>query len=151
MGEKSKLVIDASVVVKWFVREDDRAPALNLRELHVSGRVELLAPDLLVYEVANALRFNPHLDAGDVERAVESLFKLHIRLCPPSVALVADAARKAKRYGITVYDAAYMSLAEDEACNMVTADGKLYGKVKGSGVVLLLPSDELNDWLKWKS
>lgn len=45
---------------------------MNLRKLYVSGRVELLAPDLLVYEVANALRFNPYLDVSDVERAVEA-------------------------------------------------------------------------------
>lgn len=38
---------------------------------------------------------------------------------------MADAARKAKKYGIMVYDAAYMSLAEDDVCSMVTADRKL--------------------------
>ncbi len=47
-----KLVIDASVAVKWLVVEDRHALA---RDVLRDGFV-LMAPDLLLIEVANALR-----------------------------------------------------------------------------------------------
>lgn len=145
MDRVFKVLIDASVAVKWFVNEEHRDLALKLRSMHVSGNVVLIAPDLLVYEVANALRYNPYLDLDDVERALESLFKLHVELHSPTADSMANIARKAKKYEITVYDAAYLSLAEREACRMVTADKKLYNKIKDSELALLLPSKELEE------
>ena len=43
-----QLVVDASVVIKWFYEEDDSAEALQIRE-----RYQFVAPDLLVAECAN--------------------------------------------------------------------------------------------------
>ncbi len=145
MDRGFRTLIDASVAVKWFVNEEHRNLALKLRDMHVSGSVTLIAPDLLVYEVANALRYNPYLNVGDVERAVESIYKLHIELYSPTIDLMTDAARKAEKYNITFYDAAYLSLAERETCRMITADKKLYDKVKNSKLALLIPSEELNE------
>jgi predicted nucleic acid-binding protein len=46
------LVIDASVAVKWFVDEPRRDQTRD-----VPGRdMDLIAPDLILVEVANALR-----------------------------------------------------------------------------------------------
>src|SRR3989339_351481 len=43
-----------------------------------------------------------------------------------------------KRYGITLYDASYIELAQRLKCRFITADRKLYEKVKGiSGIELL--------------
>lgn len=54
-------VVDASVALKWFVDEPDSAPALALRNAHIAGQSPLVAPDLLIYEVANALLHNSRL------------------------------------------------------------------------------------------
>lgn len=45
----SRLVVDSSVAIKWFVSEDDSEDALKLRDRH-----QLVAPDLLVAECVNA-------------------------------------------------------------------------------------------------
>ena len=55
-----RIVVDASVVVKWFVPEKDTGKALKLRDLYIRGDVELLSPTLLYYEVSNALRHHPY-------------------------------------------------------------------------------------------
>jgi predicted nucleic acid-binding protein len=48
-------VVDASVVVKWFLHEPRRAEALTLLHLYQEERITLVAPILLVAEVANVL------------------------------------------------------------------------------------------------
>jgi len=46
------LVIDASTAAKWFLEEEDSDRALSLRDAHIDGRIELTAPDLIVYELS---------------------------------------------------------------------------------------------------
>ena len=43
------LVVDASVVLKWYVAEDESTEALRL----LDGEKKLIAPELVVAEVAN--------------------------------------------------------------------------------------------------
>ncbi|MGC9196606.1 MAG: type II toxin-antitoxin system VapC family toxin [Syntrophobacteraceae bacterium] len=53
-------VVDASVILKWVLGEEREAEwnkALALLNGWVEGRVELMAPDLWVYEVGNFLTF----------------------------------------------------------------------------------------------
>ena len=49
------IVVDASVAVKWFLDERGSAEAKGLRRQFQRGDTELAAPDLLIYEVANAV------------------------------------------------------------------------------------------------
>ena len=58
------LVVDASVAAKWFVPETDSDKAVTLRNRHVEGGLTLMAPDLLIYEVANALVYHPEIAGG---------------------------------------------------------------------------------------
>ena len=132
------LVIDASVVAKWFIPEEDRAEALKLRNKHIEGSLTLIAPDLLVYEVANALSYHPELKNEDLKEDIEALFMIDLELVPPSTKLTTSIASKARQLGISVYDSSYLALAETIATNMVTADKKLYDKVKATGLVLIL-------------
>ena len=55
-----RTIIDASIAVKWFVAERDSEKALTLRGMYEREKIELVAPSLIYYEVANALRFHPH-------------------------------------------------------------------------------------------
>lgn len=47
----TRYVVDASVAVKWLVRE----PLSHEASLLLTGEVSLMAPDLLYAEAANAL------------------------------------------------------------------------------------------------
>jgi len=145
VDEKRKVVIDASVVIKWFVKEKDRERALMLREKHVKGGTLLSAPCLLAYEVCNALRHNPDFIEEDVKKAVKSLFELHIEFAPPTIDNMNLAVENAFRHGITAYDASYLSLAETENCPFVTADEKLYERLKENPLAMLLASNGLRE------
>ena len=56
-----EFVLDTSVVLKWFSEfgKSDLHRALQLREGLLNGSVLLTVPELLFYEIANALRHNP--------------------------------------------------------------------------------------------
>jgi predicted nucleic acid-binding protein len=139
------LVVDASVAAKWFVPEADSDKAIRLRNRHIEGSLTLIAPDLLVYEVANALVYHPEILVEDLKDDLEALFMIDVELVPPSSELISSIAEKARLDAVSVYDSSYLTLAEVTATNLVTADRKLYDKVKDKGRVFIL--DELDQ--KW--
>jgi predicted nucleic acid-binding protein len=139
------LVVDASVVAKWFVPEADSDKAVRLRNRHIEGSLNLMAPDLLLYEIANALVYHLEIRDEDIHEDMEALFNVDIELVSPSSELMTSIAEGARRRDVSVYDSSYLVLAEVTATNLVTADRKLHEKVKHTGQVLLL--DELDQ--KW--
>ena len=126
------LVIDASVVVKWFVPEPDSGVADSLIE---SGEA-LIAPDIVLIEVANA--FSKICQRGEMatDQAAAALTALANGALSlyPSIGLVAAALRLASDLKHPVYDCLYVALAEREGASLVTADERLYGCVEGSGL-----------------
>ena len=57
MTEALVLVVDASVVVKWHLRDEEFVDlALRVLQDYQDGRIDLLAPDHVRYEVPNAIR-----------------------------------------------------------------------------------------------
>ncbi len=118
-----KLVVDASVAVKWLVAEQDSAAAVRLIE---DGH-ELHAPRLLAAEVTNALWRKVRIgelerrDASPLAGAVPDM-PLHWtadeELCAGAVRLAIDLDRP-------VYDCFHLALAHRIGGTMVTADARL--------------------------
>jgi len=126
-----KYVIDASIVVKWYSAfgEDDLTRADRLLQNYVDGSCDFMAPRLIVYELANALRFNPNFKAADVRRAIKDFFDLQIILEDPSQ-YMSSAIDIAFKYSLTVYDAVYASLSQVTGIPLITADYQFYAKAK---------------------
>ena len=131
-------VIDASVVCKWFVQEVHTDLALVLRDAALRGEEELVAPDLLIIEVANALRWKKSFDEPSVSRAVRDIVNLGVDIVTPTLGLVSSAVLTAYENKLTVYDALYVTLARDIDAQLVTADEKLIGTFEKTGLVLPL-------------
>lgn len=132
-----RVVIDASVVLKWYLAdEEDGEKALKLLDDYVSDRVTLVAPALLEFEVASGLamarRRGRALDYEDVLRAMDGFSGLGIELRPlfPLFPKVLDYCGK---YNLSAYDASYAALADEEKAILITADKRLLnsaGKLK---------------------
>ena len=122
-------VLDASVALKWFVDEEDSDAALSLRQNFRQGESEIVVPDLLLYEVANALRFNPSFEAQEVNEAVKTLLDMEIDIVTPSSALLEKLVDLSVEHGITCYDSTYFALAQEIGFPLITADEKLYNKL----------------------
>jgi len=123
----SLVVVDASVVLQWFVPERDAAAATRL----LDGDHEFIAPDLLFAEVANALSKKVRrreLTREQAQRLAGDLAGIAVETVPCR-ALAADALAIAQAAGITVYDALYLVLAVRIDSWLVTADERLHDAV----------------------
>ena len=99
------IILDTSVVVKWFSEEEYTDKALEIREKIRIGEERVVVPDLLLYELANALKYNPCFDTNDVRDALTSIFEMEMDIVTPLPATINSAVSLAFGYNITVYDA----------------------------------------------
>ena len=129
MAGETLVVADASVVVKWFVEEEHTDAALRLRDDYVDRTVDIAAPDLLPYEVLNALRYNPGLGERQLKEVVEALDKYSLWLTPLDGDLAYACVENSMRHGISVYDSAYISLGQIREIPVYTADRRLMNRV----------------------
>lgn len=53
------MLLDASVILKWFLDEPDSDKAKIIKDNHVNGKFTIVIPDIAIYEIANALRYEP--------------------------------------------------------------------------------------------
>lgn len=125
MARPAEVVIDASVACQWFLSEPGTPQALALRDAHNDGRIRLIAPELMTYEVGNALRFVNFMTAEQVKAAVDFFFDEQVGLVRSTRADLREASDFAYGLDLTIYDAAYAILAERRRCPLVMDDRKL--------------------------
>lgn len=134
----ARYVIDASVAVKWYSKVEENAQKADaLLNKYIGGECTLLAPSLICYELINALRFNPNLSEADVVRASEEFSRLEIELINFKE-IQSEAISLAFEKGITIYDAVYVATSKVYATPLITADLKLYDKIKDLAFVTFL-------------
>ena len=121
-----RFVVDASVAAKWYFPEEltERADAL------LEQRNEILAPDVLLVEIANLAWKRAR--RGEIGEAVADRIVAELRQVPfelrPAAELVAAALPLAlhPHQGLTLVDGFYVALAVQSGCPLVTADRRLY-------------------------
>jgi len=118
-------VIDASVVLKWFLEESEALQARALREQHLKGDILLVAPDLLLYEVGNALRFKRNFSPSDIQQALSELLHFQLELLGPTERFLHHSVELAHKTGLTYYDCVYLAVASDLETQLITADKRL--------------------------
>ena len=119
----SLYVVDASVVIKWFVPEIHSDAACRL----LSARHEYFSPDLLFPEVGNVILKKVRrgeLTAAQGERLAADISTVAVETVPTR-GLLLDAHALAVTAGLTVYDSMYLALAVRLKTEMITADDRL--------------------------
>lgn len=129
-----KYVVDSSVAFKWVVREVDSDKADLLRADFLNGIHEFLSPDVYPVEVAHALTRAERQARVTVGQARHLL--VDVLTTPPQFhsyrLLLSRAVDISSQMRIGVYDCLYVALAEQEQCELVTADDKLVKKLLGT-------------------
>jgi len=138
MAGPTEAVVDASTAIKWLSEEEGTPAALKLREEHIEGTTLLSAPNLLLYELANALRYKPDFDNEKVTQALINVIDLQIDLITPGRELLQQSTKDAYLYDTTVYDSCYLALGELMGIEVYTSDRKFYEKAKGSDILRLI-------------
>lgn len=132
------IVLDTSATLPLFLQDEDDKLVRPLFD-HL-GEVEFIVPALWYYELSNALLVA--LRAGRAtDKQVASYFDVIKGLgvseedqSEQSLRLV----KFANQFGLTVYDAAYLELADRKGAELATLDKQLAKAAKKLGVKLTL-------------
>ena len=125
------LVVDASVAVKWLVKEENSELALRLFD----GPFRLFAPRLMASEVGSALSRKARLGEISKKQAAEraaAISEMAVTwtsdesVCP-------EAVRLSLELNHPVYDCLYLALAQRHGTTMVTADTRFAQVVSETG------------------
>jgi len=123
------VILDASVLAKTFVEEEDSDDVRALILL-LTARVRLLSPELVKYELGSvALKVSRGGRTPPFTEAVGLVDEV-----PFDPILLTRSIEVARSNGLSFYDGCYLALAEREDCLLWTADGVLLEKAPKSTV-----------------
>lgn len=132
-----KLVIDASVAVKWFAFEPDTPQARVIFQSILERKIIGLAPDLLFYEVANSLWKSKKSNAELIAGSLDTLTDCGIQFQDLEQVVYKTAINFMISYNLTFYDSVYAALAKLLDAPLLTANSKDHKKIKEIEVVEL--------------
>lgn len=138
-SKRKKIVVDSSVVVKWLLSQNEKyvEKALILLEHIQKGYVKCLAPELVKYEVANAI-LNKKVSFDIAELAFSTFYRIPIQYFIFFEELTTEAYSVAEANKITFYDASFMALAVRQDAVLVTDNPKHQDKkISGLKVISL--------------
>ena len=128
METPESIILDASVVVKWFVDEEYTDKAIAMLDDYKKGETRIYSVQLMPYEVINALRYNPSIGWEDLVVIGSALNKFQIELYPLLDGLYKLTIDIATNSGTTIYDAAYLALAIEMNRHAYTSDQRFIDK-----------------------
>lgn len=127
----SRLVVDASVLIKLFIPENGSQEAIKA----LKQSRQLFAPDLVLAECGNVLWKcvrRGDLSEQNAGRILSDIMQMPIRLLPTHD-LIVQAFAIATQSDRTVYDCLYIAAAIHTKAVMLTADRRLVEAMAGSG------------------
>ena len=129
----SKIVVDASAALKWHFRdESDTENAVDMLLDYEKDKVGFVVPRLFYYEIANAVHIaiqRKRISEDDGTAIIKDMLTLEAAIID-SPELLKTAYLDARKYGISVYDAVYLTLAKEQDCLCYTGDRKFYNTVR---------------------
>ncbi len=132
------MIVDASVLLAAFFPDESQMQAQALIRDHVAGRIRLIAPDLLVYELTNSAWMaerRSRIQPAQAEEILSAVAGLNITLEPVSWTTMLSLAR---RVGCSAYDAAYLGLGQAKQEPLITGDLHLFRS-----------ASQKFDWVTW--
>ena len=137
----SRICVDANLVLKLVLVEEDSPLVHELWDRWIDKGVEIVAPPLLAFEGTSMIRNEVHrglMPPDEGELMFEALQAQGVKLLYPE-GLHRTAWELAKKFDRpAAYESHYLALAEMLGCELWTGDRRLYNVVK----------DELS-WVKW--
>ena len=120
------MIVDASVLLGAFFPDEAQPQAQLLLHQHASGQVRLKAPELLPYEVSNAVwqaEQRGHIPEAQADEILQTVSALQIEVLPLEWGEMLPLAR---RFGHSAYDDAYLTLAERSHEQLISGDERLH-------------------------
>lgn len=135
----NRFVLDTSVALAWCFEDESRSTADAILDLFASS--EAIVPAIWPVEVGNALlagERRKRITPAEIARSLGLLRSLNIHLDDAGLGLeVEDLVALARSHKLSVYDAAYLSLAMREGIPLATLDRALAHAARQAGIKLL--------------
>jgi predicted nucleic acid-binding protein len=128
------VVVDASVGTAWLTNEPQAA---ELETLLAPG-LDLIAPDLIIPEIGNALWKKSRIGdfaIADAAAAFRLLHAVGLELVG-SETLIAPAVQLASRLAHPVYDCLYLVLAQARGAELATLDKRMAAAAEAAAIPL---------------
>lgn len=133
------IVVDASLALAWCLSDEE--DALAERALVQVAADGAIAPAHWPLEVANGLlsaERRGRLEEADSDRARRLLADLQVEVIPVELTTAAGMVRDtARSHGLSVYDAAYLDLANVRGLALATLDTELSRAATAAGVPIV--------------
>lgn len=125
----SEIVLDASVLIKWFrvPGEQHRDAALALYDQFTRGALLVVVPPLLFLELLNVAARRWGWDIERLKRFAADLAQIGLEVRQPTLGGIA----RWCGLGLTAYDACYVALAEERRTVVVTDDERILAVAGG--------------------
>ncbi len=130
-----KIVVDTSVVIKWFVEEPKSHQAVTILSQHTQKQVLIVVPDILRLELINGLFFSYHFGFPQLSETLYSIESSELQFISTREVDLNNTAQLMEKFTIASYDACFISLAKDLNCPLITNDRrhhlkKMYRKIE---------------------
>lgn len=129
MARAKDKVFDASVIIKWFIKEEGSDRADKYLQAYEDRQFSIFVPALLFYELGNILLVKK-ATAKQVDQIIQYLDALNLTKMDIGHESFRKVFQNADELQITYYDASYLTLMQEESCEFITADRKLYEKAR---------------------
>ncbi|MBI4999742.1 type II toxin-antitoxin system VapC family toxin [Candidatus Gottesmanbacteria bacterium] len=123
-----KAILDTSIIIKWFLQEEDSDRALNLLDKIKNQSLEAITPSIVFLELTNALFFSGHPTLEATQKAIRDFSSLGLEIITPDIPLIEKTISQMFKWDIASYDALFITLAEEIKVPLITADKKHHKK-----------------------
>lgn len=122
-----KIVLDASIGVKWFKYENESNTSLTnkLLQQQFQNEIEIIVPDIFFFEIINTLLSKKYLNVDDIYSASESLHLMNMKVISPNKKIIDTSISIVGRTKLTFYDSLYISVAISEQALLLTEDKEI--------------------------
>ena len=126
-NKKVRVVLDTSVIVKWFFKDDEKntKKADLILKQYLNNEIKIIIPELSAFELANVLRNkikkyqNVNLDIIDRLYNLGIIFYINKEILKIATKIAAN-------INESVYDCIFIATAERFNCKLVTDDNSLF-------------------------
>ena len=73
------IVLDSSVIAKWFFEEENREKAIHLRQLHKQTDIAIKVPSLLLFELGNIFLNKKAFNKQFFNESISTLFSINLQ------------------------------------------------------------------------
>jgi len=122
--ERQTQVLDASVIVKWFSKEELSDVAINLRDKHINREINIVITEITFNEVLNALKYKKK-SQEELKKVNEYLWNTQLTIIKTTKEILNKTIELSIKHNLTIYDSLYLSIAEIYDCPLITADSNL--------------------------